>query len=146
MPRHTPETVKAYAAVAPATGDASGSAGRGSGEQRCVQSQKITISLFPADCAKLLVFQQALAKRGRIVSVSHALRLAVRSLPVTDAGAMTEEVSEGYSAMLDAMSEEDGRSKRFSWGPASKVVSEQDKTGGEKPKTGRPLEVKMKTV
>ncbi|MGA3169981.1 MAG: hypothetical protein ABSE62_03110 [Chthoniobacteraceae bacterium] len=93
------------------------------------QSQKITVSLFPADHAKLAAFQLALAKRGRHVSASHAVRLALRSLPITDTGDLPDKAGAALVEMLDAMGDEDGRSKRFSWnGLPEKVVSKSDKT------------------
>jgi Arc/MetJ-type ribon-helix-helix transcriptional regulator len=76
------------------------------------QSQKITISLFPADNEKLTAVQMALAKRGKRVSASHVIRLAIRSLPVNKAGALTEETAGQFLEMLDAMGQEDGRARR----------------------------------
>jgi hypothetical protein len=106
-------------------------------EQSFSQSQKITVSLFAADHAKLSALQLALAKRGRHVSASHAVRLALRSLPVTDGGDVEDKTGAALVDMLDAMSDEDGRSKRFSWGPAPKVAPEPDKLSEKTPKTGK---------
>jgi hypothetical protein len=76
------------------------------------QSQKITVSLFPADNEKLTAVQVALARRGRRVSASHVTRLALRCLPVNKAGALTDEAAEQLLALLDAMKNEDGRLMR----------------------------------
>ena len=74
-----------------------------------LQSQKITVSLFQADNEKLTAVQMALARRGRRVSASQIVRLALRSLPVNKAGAVADEDAERLLALLDAMKEEDGR-------------------------------------
>lgn len=76
------------------------------------QSQKITVSLFPADNEKLTAVQLALARRGRRVSASHVIRLAMRSMPVNKAGAINDETAAQLLALLDAMKEEDGRLMR----------------------------------
>ena len=73
------------------------------------QSQKITVSLFQADNEKLTAVQMALARRGRRVSASHVVRLALRSLPVNKAGALAEDAGERFLALLDTMKAEDGR-------------------------------------
>ena len=77
-----------------------------------VQSQKITVSLFPADNEKVTAVQIALGRRGRRVSASHITRLALRLLPVTKAGVLADETAEQCLALLDAMKEEDGRALR----------------------------------
>lgn len=77
-----------------------------------IQSQKITVSLFPSDNEKLTAVQLALARRGRRVSASHVVRLAMRSLPVNKAGAVTDETAASLLALLDGMKEEDGRLMR----------------------------------
>ena len=74
-----------------------------------LQSQKITVSLFQADNEKLTAVQMALARRGRRVSASQIVRLALRSLPVNRSGAVADEDAERLLALLDAMKEEDGR-------------------------------------
>lgn len=76
------------------------------------QSQRITVSLFPADNEKLTAVQLALARRGRRVSASHVARLAIRCLPVNKAGSLTEESAEHLLTLLDAMKAEDGRLMR----------------------------------
>lgn len=77
------------------------------------QSQKITISLFPADNARLTAVQMALARKGRRVSASHVIRLALRSVPVTKAGVLDDATAEKFLALLDDMKGEDGRAMRF---------------------------------
>jgi Arc/MetJ-type ribon-helix-helix transcriptional regulator len=77
-----------------------------------VRSQKITVSLFPADNEKVTAVQIALGKRGRRVSASHITRLALRLLPVTKAGELADETAERCLALLDEMKEEDGRAMR----------------------------------
>lgn len=73
------------------------------------QSQKITVSLFQADNEKLTAVQMALARRGRRVSASHVVRLALRALPVNKAGALADDAGERFLALLDTMKAEDGR-------------------------------------
>lgn len=77
-----------------------------------LKSQKITVSLFQADNDKLTAVQMALARRGRRVSASHVVRLALRSLPVNKAGALAEDAADRFLALLDTMKEEDGRVMR----------------------------------
>jgi Arc/MetJ-type ribon-helix-helix transcriptional regulator len=77
-----------------------------------IQSQKITVSLFQPDNEKLTAVQAALGRRGRRVSASHIVRLALRSLPVNKAGALTEEAADRFLELLDTMKEEDGRKLR----------------------------------
>ena len=79
------------------------------------QSQKITVSLFPADDAKITGIQLALGKLNRRASASQIVRLALRSLPVDDAGTITPIAGKALVKLFDAMGDEDGRSRRFSW-------------------------------
>jgi hypothetical protein len=83
-------------------------------EQSFSQSQKITVSLFPVDNDRITAIQGALAKRKWRVSASQIVRLALRSIPIDDAGKITDKAGEALLEMLISMNDEDGRSRRFS--------------------------------
>lgn len=71
-------------------------------------NRKITISLFPSDEKIISEVRAALIKAGREATVSHAIRVALRSLPVSDNGLSPATVRK-FGALLDEMDSEDGR-------------------------------------
>ncbi len=63
---------------------------------------KISISLFVSDLARLDAIRSYMAARGQRISISQAIKLALRTVPLT-----TE-----LTAALDAIRKEDGRGVR----------------------------------
>lgn len=73
--------------------------------QSVAKAAKCGFSLFPADVQRIEEIRDALFARGRTISASHAVRLALRAM---NADAATMET------LLDAMLKEDGRTVRHS--------------------------------
>lgn len=71
------------------------------------QSIKASFTLFPTDSARVEEIAMALAKRGRRITASHAIRLALRSVKIDE---------NKMIALLDEMADEDGRSRSFAKG------------------------------
>ena len=68
-----------------------------------IQSHKITISLFPADDAKIIAICKAMMDQEQRITASHAIRLALRAVEVNP---------ELFKAILVEMGKEDGRTMR----------------------------------
>jgi hypothetical protein len=62
-------------------------------------SAKISVSLFPADLARVDAICRFMADRGHRMSTSHAIKLALRTAPLSDA----------LASALEAIRKEDGR-------------------------------------
>lgn len=67
------------------------------------QSVKGSYSLFPADNDRIAAIRAALAEKGREITASHAIRLALRAVEI-DAAKLAK--------LLDEMQSEDGRTRR----------------------------------
>ena len=67
------------------------------------QSERLALTVFPSDSARIMEIIGAMAKRGKRITASHAVRLALRAVQID---------GEKFAALLNAMSDEDGRSLR----------------------------------
>ena len=72
---------------------------------------KTTISYFPDDELAIRAIRAAMIQRGHDCTVSHAVRLALRSVPVKK-GALSAETVEQFAKLLGHMDDEDGRKVR----------------------------------
>ncbi|MEO6786806.1 MAG: hypothetical protein ABI318_11795 [Chthoniobacteraceae bacterium] len=75
------------------------------------QAIKTTISYFPADEAAIRAIRAAMIQHGHDCTISTAVRLALRSVPVKK-GALSAETVEQFAALLSDMGDEDGRKVR----------------------------------
>ena len=75
------------------------------------QAIKTTISYFPADETAIRAIRAAMIQRGHDCTVSTAVRLALRSVPLKKGG-LSDETAAQFAALLSDMDDEDGRKAR----------------------------------
>lgn len=75
------------------------------------QAKKTTISYFPADDAVIRAIRSAMIQRGHDVNLSGAIRLALRSVPLTKDG-LSDATAKRFATLLAEIEGEDGRKLR----------------------------------